>query len=100
MTGPAWLGLRNGCFHNGPVIYPRLSHNGPRKVVLALGVVFALKYPYWPSNIRIGPQTSVLPPNLTSGICAVVSKKICPVTRKDGAYNRISIKLTRFKILE
>jgi hypothetical protein len=29
--------LRNGCFHNGPVICPRLSHNGPRKVVLALG---------------------------------------------------------------
>ena len=27
--------LRNGCFHNVPVIWPRLSHNGPRKVVLA-----------------------------------------------------------------
>jgi hypothetical protein len=23
--------LRNGCFHNGPVICPRLSHNGPRR---------------------------------------------------------------------
>ena len=32
------LVLRNGCFHNGPVKCPRLSHNGPRKVVLALGV--------------------------------------------------------------
>ena len=30
--------LRNGCFHNGPVICPRLGHNGPRKVVLDLGV--------------------------------------------------------------
>jgi hypothetical protein len=30
--------LRNGCFHNGPVICPRLSHNDPRKVVLALSV--------------------------------------------------------------
>ena len=49
--------------------------------------VLALKYPYFP-------------PNLTSGICAVVSKKICQNTRKGGAYNRISIKLTRFKILE
>ena len=30
--------LRNWCFHNGPVICPRLSHIGPRKVVLVLGV--------------------------------------------------------------
>ena len=56
--------------------------------------VLALKYSYWPSNIRIGPR------NLASGICAVVTKKICQSTRKDGAYNRFSIKLTRFKILE
>ena len=49
--------------------------------------VLVLKYPY-------------LPPNLTSGICAVVAKKICQSTKKDGASNRISIKLTRFKILE
>ena len=48
--------------------------------------LFALR-----ANIRIDPQISVLalkhpyfPPNLTSGICAVVSKKICS-TRKDGA---------------
>jgi hypothetical protein len=84
--------LRNGCFHNGPVIYPRLSHNGPRKVVLALGRLHWPSALYLPSNIRIGPQISVLalkhpylPPNLTSGICAVVSKKICQSTRKDGA---------------
>ena len=58
-------------------------------------------------NIRICPQISILalkhlyfPPNLTSGICAVISKKICQSTRKDGVYNHISIKLTRFKILE
>ena len=44
------------------------------------------------ANIHIGPQIFVLalkhpylPPNLTYGICAVVSKKICPSTRKDGA---------------
>jgi hypothetical protein len=44
------------------------------------------------ANIRIGPHISVLalkhpylPPNLTSGICAVVLKKICQSTRKDGA---------------
>jgi hypothetical protein len=30
--------LRNGCFHNGPVICPRLSHIGPQKVVFALVV--------------------------------------------------------------
>ena len=42
-------------------------------------------------NIRICPQISVLalkhpyfPSNLTSGICAVISKKICQSTRKDG----------------
>ena len=34
--------------------------------------VFALIYPY-------------LPPNSTSGICAVVSKIICPSTKKDDA---------------
>ena len=30
--------LINGCFHDGQAICPRLSHNGPRKVVLARGV--------------------------------------------------------------
>jgi hypothetical protein len=42
------------------------------------------------ANIRICPQISVfaliypyLPPYLTSGICAVVSKIICQSTRKD-----------------
>ena len=34
--------------------------------------VFALKYPY-------------LPPNSTSGICAVVSKIVCQSTYKDDA---------------
>ena len=38
-----------------------------------------------PSNIRIGPQISVFAPNLTSGIWAVVPKKISQSTRKDGA---------------
>ena len=64
--------------------------------------LFALR-----ANTRIGPQVSVLvlkhpylPSKLTSGICAMVSKIIWQSTRKDCAYNRISIKLTRFKILE
>ena len=49
--------------------------------------LFALR-----ENIRIGPQIFVLTlkhpyllPNLTYGICAVVSKKICPSTTKDVA---------------
>ena len=51
---------------------------------------------YLPSNIRIGPPTSVFAPEfnfryLRSGLKENMS---------DGAYNRISIKLTRFIILE
>jgi hypothetical protein len=48
--------------------------------------LFALR-----ANIRICSHISVLalkypycPPNLTSGICNLVSKKICQSTRKDG----------------
>jgi hypothetical protein len=47
----------------------------------------------WLFSLRIGPQTSVLalkypylPPNLTSGICNLVAKKICQSTRKDGKF--------------
>jgi hypothetical protein len=39
--------LRNGSFHNGPVICPRLGHNGPRKVVLTLGVASDQYNMFW-----------------------------------------------------
>ena len=53
-----------------------------------------------PPSGQIRNNYPYLPLNSTSGICAVISKKICQSTRKDGVYNHISIKLTRFKILE
>jgi hypothetical protein len=52
--------LRNGCFHNGPVICPRLSHNGPRKVVLALGVASGQYYLPWAIMTNRGHVTGPL----------------------------------------
>jgi hypothetical protein len=59
------------------------------------------KYSYLPSNIRICPHMSAFAPEfnywyLRSGLKDYMTK----YTRKDGAYNRISIKLIHFKILE
>jgi hypothetical protein len=52
--------LRNGCFHNGLVICPRLSHNGPRKVVLALGVASGQYYLPWAIMTNRGHVTGPL----------------------------------------
>ena len=62
--------------------------------------LFVLKYPYWPPNIRIGPLISVIAPEFNFQYLRSGLKEICRSTRKDGAYNRNSIKLTRFKILK
>jgi hypothetical protein len=43
---------------------------------MALGVVFALKYPYWPSNIRIGPQTSVFAPEFNFKLYSNILKRV------------------------
>ena len=52
------------------------------------------KYSYVPSYVRICPRIQL--PYLCSGIKDYMTK----YTWKDGAYNRISIKLIHFKILE
>jgi hypothetical protein len=52
--------LRNGCFHNGPVICPRSSHNGPRKVVLALGVASGQYNLPWAIITNLGDITGPL----------------------------------------
>ena len=52
--------LRNGCFHNEPVICPRLSHNGPRKVILALGVASGQYNLPWAIMTNLGYITGPL----------------------------------------
>jgi hypothetical protein len=52
--------LRNECFHNGPVICPRLSHNGPRKVVLALGAASGQYNLHWAIMTNLGHITGPL----------------------------------------
>ena len=52
--------LRNRCFHNGPVICPRLSHNGPRKVLLALGVALGQYNLSWAIMTNLGHITGPL----------------------------------------
>ena len=52
--------LRNGCFHNGPVRCPRLSHIGPRKVVLVLGVASGQCNLPWAIIINLGHITGSL----------------------------------------
>ena len=52
--------LRNECFHNGPVICPRLSHNGPRKVVLTLGVTSVQYNLPWAIMTKLGHITGPL----------------------------------------
>ena len=49
------------------------------------------------TNMDICPQISILAPNSTSGICAVVTNIICQSTMTDSVYkyteHRISFKL-------
>jgi hypothetical protein len=52
--------LRNGWFHNGPVICPLLSHNGPRKLVLVLGVASGQYNLPWAIMTNLGHITDPL----------------------------------------
>ena len=46
--------------------------------------LFPLKYPYWPSNIRIGPQISVFAPEFNFWYLRSGLKENVKSTRKDG----------------
>ena len=52
--------LRNGYFHNGPVICPGLSHNDPRKVILALGIASGQYNLPWVIMTNLGHITGPL----------------------------------------
>jgi len=49
-----------GVFHNGPAICPRLRHNGPRKVVLALSIALGQYDLPWAIMTNLGLITGSL----------------------------------------